>query len=266
MTVNRLSLLILIIFLSSIFFRTIRVDAQSPTPVATFTPTPTTTVTNLIENPVDDPEVVALKAQLEVMRAYDDRLLETVYWALGTTVSILLGLVVFGWFTNFRVYERDKQAIREDLQLFVREELSKIQKGLQDEANQRYQTIINSAQEAIKAEVVPLMGQIKDLRKLIFEIRYRMTIEEAKREEEKSKLRALDYYVLAIELTQELSPAYYNEPLKELQQLLENWKEPLPPPPIINQVKDALSKIPKEFKTEIEAIQQYLQYRPLNAE
>lgn len=264
MAVNRLFLFILTLLLSSVFFRTPNVSAQSPVP--TPTPTPTAAAPTLGANPTEDPEVVALKAQLEVMREYDGRLLETVYWALGTTVVILLGLAVFGWYTNFRVYERDKEAMREDLQLFVREELSKIRKSLQDEANQRYQDAINSAQKATKAEVVPLMRQVVDLGKLIFEIRYRMAIEEAKRQEEKSKLTALDYYVLAIELTQEFPPTYYIEPLKGLQQLLENWKEPLPPPPIINRVTDALSKIPKEFKADVEAIQQRLQYRPLNAE
>src|SRR6266849_9833581 len=46
-------------------------------------------------------EVQALRAQLEVMRRYDDRILSTVYWSLGTVVLLAVLLYGFSWYTNF---------------------------------------------------------------------------------------------------------------------------------------------------------------------
>ena len=61
-------------------------------------------------------QVELLKAQLEVTRNYHSSLLDTVYWALGTVVVMVTLLVGFGWFANFRVYERDKDVLRRELE------------------------------------------------------------------------------------------------------------------------------------------------------
>src|SRR2546430_2545662 len=58
-------------------------------------------------------ELVVLKAQLEQMRFYDARLLATVYWALGGLAALTVGVIGFGWFANFKVYERDKAQLSE---------------------------------------------------------------------------------------------------------------------------------------------------------
>lgn len=60
-------------------------------------------------------QIRLLQTQVQVMKDYHSSLLDTVYWALGgvfMVVSIILG---FGWFANFKVYERDKQAMRDEL-------------------------------------------------------------------------------------------------------------------------------------------------------
>ena len=61
-------------------------------------------------------QVELLKAQLEVTRTYHSSLLDTVYWALGTVFVMVTLLVGFGWFANFRVYERDKDVLRRELE------------------------------------------------------------------------------------------------------------------------------------------------------
>ena len=43
------------------------------------------------------------------------RLLNTVYCSLGTLANVTALLIGFGWFANFRVYERDKGAMRTEL-------------------------------------------------------------------------------------------------------------------------------------------------------
>jgi len=61
-------------------------------------------------------EVIALKSQIDIMREYDQKLLTTVYWSLTTVAGLALVLVGFSWFTNWRVYERDKVALQEDME------------------------------------------------------------------------------------------------------------------------------------------------------
>jgi hypothetical protein len=56
-----------------------------------------------------------LHAQLDTMRQDSDRLFTTVYWALGTLISVTFAVAVLGWYVNFRVYERDRNALLGEL-------------------------------------------------------------------------------------------------------------------------------------------------------
>jgi hypothetical protein len=62
-----------------------------------------------------DRQIELLESQLTAIREYNSSLLQTVYWSLGVVVVLAVALVGFGWFTNFRVYERDKNSIRQEL-------------------------------------------------------------------------------------------------------------------------------------------------------
>jgi hypothetical protein len=60
-------------------------------------------------------QVKLLETQLAEVRKYQDAILATVYWALGgifVVVGLLLG---FGWFANFKVYERDKDSLKAEV-------------------------------------------------------------------------------------------------------------------------------------------------------
>ncbi|MGZ8162724.1 MAG: hypothetical protein ACXWTT_07645 [Methylobacter sp.] len=60
-------------------------------------------------------QVRLLEAQLLQSREFQAAILDTVYWALGS-VFVVVGLLLgFGWLANFRVYDRDKQALQADL-------------------------------------------------------------------------------------------------------------------------------------------------------
>ncbi|WP_313442759.1 hypothetical protein [Stenotrophomonas sp.] len=64
-------------------------------------------------------EVALLRAQLQYSKDFQDSLLSTVYWALGGTF-VLVGLLLgFGWFANFKVYERDKIAMKTELEALI---------------------------------------------------------------------------------------------------------------------------------------------------
>jgi hypothetical protein len=61
-------------------------------------------------------ETAILKAQLQVMQSDDQRLTTSVYWSLGVVGAIALLLVGYSWFTNMRIYERDKAALTQELE------------------------------------------------------------------------------------------------------------------------------------------------------
>ena len=74
--------------------------------------------------------IAELRAQNRLMRDYDQRLLATVYWTLGSVVLLGGLLVGFGWNANSRSYERDRAALRQELQGLAREDAAKLQEQL----------------------------------------------------------------------------------------------------------------------------------------
>jgi len=72
-------------------------------------------------------EVSLAKAQLAAAKEFNGAILSTVYWALGGTF-VLAGLLVgFGWFANFKVYERDKLAMKAELEALLAARLSEME-------------------------------------------------------------------------------------------------------------------------------------------
>lgn len=67
-------------------------------------------------------EVILLQRQLEDSRKFQDQILSTVYWSLGTLAAVATLLVGFGWFVNFRVYERDKASLERDIRAQMSED------------------------------------------------------------------------------------------------------------------------------------------------
>ncbi len=70
-----------------------------------------------------DSDVAALKqqnklleVQLQSARDFQGAVLDTIYWALGGVFLALSLVFGFSWFTNFKLYDRDKQALHDDLQ------------------------------------------------------------------------------------------------------------------------------------------------------
>lgn len=52
-------------------------------------------------------QIEVLKAQVEVMKSYQDKFLSTVYWSLGTVAALVVFLAGFNWFTSNRNAEKE---------------------------------------------------------------------------------------------------------------------------------------------------------------
>lgn len=89
-------------------------------------------------SPAISTEVALLKTQLEDNRKFQEQLLSTVHWSLGTLASLAALLVGFGWFANFRMYERDRAALERDLRAQLLDELRKASVEASEVATKRF--------------------------------------------------------------------------------------------------------------------------------
>jgi hypothetical protein len=104
---------------------------------------------------LDTVQLTLLRAQLATMREMNDDLLSTVHLSIGIVLTLALALVGYGWFTNFKVYERDKVALRHELLAVIREDASAVRESLTTdtaritkELEQRLQTLHKAAVDA----------------------------------------------------------------------------------------------------------------------
>jgi hypothetical protein len=75
-------------------------------------------------------DATVLRAQLQIMRDADQRLLSTVYWALGTLISVTIVVAVLGWYMNFHVYERDRESVKQELSAMLTSKQAELEKGV----------------------------------------------------------------------------------------------------------------------------------------
>lgn len=61
-------------------------------------------------------QIKLLEMQLSEVRSFQDSILTTVHWALAG-VFVLVGLLLgVGWFANFKIYDRDKDSLKAEVQ------------------------------------------------------------------------------------------------------------------------------------------------------
>jgi hypothetical protein len=60
--------------------------------------------------------IALLRDQNKLIRDYQGSLLDTVYWALSGVFVLIAVLAGFGWWSNFKLYEADKNRLKEEFQ------------------------------------------------------------------------------------------------------------------------------------------------------
>lgn len=96
--------------------------------------------------------IAVLKAQNELMKSFDDRIISTVFWALGTIVTITIGLIAFGWWSNIRVNEKEFRVLANELRNQTNAELEKIRTELTSNQAALTKAITN---EVVTEKVTP---------------------------------------------------------------------------------------------------------------
>lgn len=118
-------------------------------------------------------EVEVLRAQLDANKEYQESLLETVYWALGG-VFVIVGLLLgFGWFVNFRVYERDKESLRREVEALLAKESALLSGQISAQAIEAQESIQKNVSSEIK-KISSLVGSVeKKLNTHVFNMEFR---------------------------------------------------------------------------------------------
>ena len=224
------------------------------------------TVAKVQPSEESSPEVAALRAQLELMRQYDQRLLNTVYWALGTVVFVALLLSGYSWYANFRVYQRDRANLRDELRLLVQKEMLIVGKTLEDSAAKNYQDLSAAQSEFLKS--VP--GQYEAIRKSSREvveaaeaglkyliINLRLELLELKIDHQKitktNPSTLLKSHIDMLELGLELDRSFvYVDALKAIEGLMKSggklWHDD------VTKLHGLLGRLPKEFAMQADLI------------
>ena len=240
-------ILLFFVLLLSQTVGTANAQTSSPTPTIVASPMPTNT-------PKVDDEVIVLRAQLETMQQYDQKLLATVYWSLGTIVALAALLIGFGWYVNLRVYEKDKDVMKDELRNFLRTELVASSKIFEKQIDEKIEKALKDYQENIKSSLAKVQTRISSIDETITRIEYKRLQDEAKTE---IKSIAFSRYVDMIELSHNLPSYwdfYYSEPLENILSLLKEGV--IPDPEDVKNLNKALSKVPEGYAMDVESIRQ----------
>jgi len=175
------------------------------------------------------------------MRAYDQRLLATVYYALAGIGSVVLLVVGLGWYSNFRLYRRDV----EELKTSIDSQIAALQRDLEPKLRR---TAVEAGQEAVKAS-------LRTLRDLQYE---QIKAEAEKWERDGVDSNALFAYARAIDLALEISPEFeIPNILDELVRVLEKRKAVLTAL-VIGRINAQLVKVPSEYAQAVDTVRELI--------
>lgn len=112
-----------------------------------------------------------LHAQIETMERFIDRILVTVYWALGSIITVAVLLIGFGWFVNFRIYERDKENLLDKVTSEVSAKVAEAKNEIKSEVAETSRNHTKAAVDSVlKSKVGPIEAKLSELSDNVLEI------------------------------------------------------------------------------------------------
>ena len=118
-------------------------------------------------------EIKILRAELAATKAFHSSILDTVYWALGGTFVIAGLLLGFGWHANFKVYERDKIAMKAELDAGIALKLNEQDAGIAEKLKSIPELVANETKEIAKAQKKVYDAEFAELKSRLFAIELR---------------------------------------------------------------------------------------------
>ncbi len=170
----------------------------------------------------------ALKAQLEVMRHFDQRLVATVYWALGAFVTMILALFGFNWFSTQRNYDRDKAAMALELRAGLQTEMTQ-QRAQLDARLSAFREVLDksvtdsatTASKAAQIQLEKLQPKLDEIDRELKETKYNSLVVEARYWEDKTPPNAMMFWADCLEFVlQEKAEWQINAALKGIDTVL----------------------------------------------
>lgn len=122
-----------------------------------------------------------LKVQIASMESFQDTLISTVHWSLGTIFSLALVLIGYNWFSSVRAYEKEKKTFELELKSNLKVELEKaksevqlmaekLNSGLDENIDEKisslrsfYDSRLSSTQNSISKNVFYLEYNLREL-------------------------------------------------------------------------------------------------------
>gem|GEM_PF-6011591 len=176
-------------------------------------------------------ELILAKAELAASLRFQDQVLTTVYWSLGTIAGLAILLVGYGWWSNFRIYDRDKQSLERELMVLLDKETNELKEQLrvdmvkkisdasasldkdlktaEERVSKSFETLLESNYNKTRAQLSQLTKKQEGILEKIYEIELAKTINERQEAIDKRMYRnALQDSVSALEIALKLSFEY----------------------------------------------------------
>lgn len=124
-------------------------------------------------------EVVALRAQVETMKGYQEQFVEVVLWSLGGVVALVLALLAFSFFSSKTSYERDRRfleqerkVIEEEIQAKIRHEFAELSERITSLVSEREELIKGKIEGGVLSKIGSISSRVDDLKDDVLDLRY----------------------------------------------------------------------------------------------
>jgi hypothetical protein len=134
------------------------------------------------------------KVELAASYRFQDQILSTVYWSLGTIAGLAILLVGYGWWTNSSVYDRDKQSLERELRVLLTQEINKMNEQFRIEFAKQNLDASESLTSNLQMVEDRITTSLKDL------IEYHKKEVSVKLSQQKTQLQSMHLRILEIEL------------------------------------------------------------------
>ncbi|MGL6303883.1 hypothetical protein ACSZMJ_18845 [Aeromonas caviae] len=111
-----------------------------------------------------------LKIENKIIKEYHDSLLSTVYWAIGAVLGVSALLFGFGWWSNFKIHEKDKSTLLNETSRLIIESEIKIA-GIVDEKNSKNVDNLLASLKSTNERIDKIYNSIEDYSSELNEIK-----------------------------------------------------------------------------------------------